>query len=222
MPDVDRFQTKLRGRGWRKVYLLACSGAPAEAVIDRILGAAVNVFQIEGTQSLRLIYSKLEESISLLRGTPLFRESLSHTTFDQLSSDIHKVVENQGYSELARLSERAALQTFVKMEQSAQIPSYDAVRQHFMRNLVWELSIRRCLSAAREGIRQSRGRGAQAQMDSEEELREALLQACVNLGRNLPSEHPSDSIHPPKPLFKPKPTTLETLNQPLPVMGESV
>lgn len=27
MPDGDKFERELRGKGWRKVYRLACSGA---------------------------------------------------------------------------------------------------------------------------------------------------------------------------------------------------
>lgn len=222
MPDVDRFETKLRGKGWRKVYRLGCSGAPTEAVVDRIMRAAVNVFRSEGTQCVRRTYSRLQECINLLRTTPLFRESIIHNAFDQLSSEIHRLVEEEGYSDLARLTERAALQTFVEMEQSAQIPSNDLIRQEFMRNLVWDLSQRRCLSAVRDGIMQSTGRDAQAQMNWEAKLRGLLLESCGALSKSLLSEEASGSIRAPRRVFKPKPTTVETLYQPLPVVGESV
>ncbi len=222
MPDVDRFETKLRGKGWRKLYRLACSGVPTEAVVDRIMRAAVNVFRSEGTQCIRRAYSRLQERINLLRTTPLFRESISHNAFDQLSSDLRRVLEEEGYSELARLSEHAALRTFNETEQPAQIPSDHVLRHYFIRNLVSELSQRRCLCAVRVGIMQSTHRDAQAQLNWEARLRELLLAPCGALSKSLLSEDDSDSIRAPKRVFKPKPTTVETLNQPLPVVGESI
>ncbi len=222
MPDVDRFETKLRGKGWRKLYWLACSGAPTEAVVDRILGAVTSVFRTEASQCVRRTCTRLEEAFGLLRDTTLFREQVSQSAFEQLSSHVQEIKEEEGYSDLARLTERAALQTFVEMEQAPQIPSNDLIRQEFMTNLVWDLSQRSCLSPVRDGIMQSTGRNAQSQMNWEAKLRELLLEPCGALTKSLLSEEGKGPIRAPRRLFKPKPTTLEALNQPLRVLGESL
>ncbi len=221
MPDVDRFETKLRGRGWRRVYRLACSGAPIEAVVDKITGAVANVFRSEGTQCIRAIYSKLEKAFNLLKSSPLFAESISHNAFEELSSDIHQIVEDEGYTELSRFAEHAGIQTFNEMEQHAHALDSDVLGQHFVRNLVSALAQRRCLSAVRDGIMQSSGRDAPAQMNWEAALRELLLKPCGSLSESLLSKDTVGPIRAPRRLFRPKPTTLETLTQPMHVLGDS-
>ncbi len=221
MPDVDRFETRLRGRGWGKVYRLACSGAPTEAVVDKIMGAVANVFRREGTQCIRAIYSSLEKAFKLLTGSPLFSESISQNAFEELSSDIHQIVQNDTFSELSRLAQHAAIQTFNEMEQRAQTVSSDVLGQHFVRNLVFSLAQRRCLSAVRDGIMQSSGRDAQAQLDWEAALLELLLKPSGSLSETLLSKDAVGPIRAPRRLFRPKPTTLETLSQPMHVLRDS-
>jgi len=220
MPDGDRFERKLRGKGWRNVYRLGCNAAPTEAVVDKIMGAVANVFRTEANQSIRDICTKLEEAINLLEST-LFRESVSQNVFDQLSFNVQAVVAEEGYSELPRLGQRAALRTFNEIEGSRQVPSGDVIRQHFTRNLVWELSERRCLSAVRDGIMESTGRDKGSQLIWEAELRKSILEPCAALSKSLLSEDRSRVIRAPKRLFQSKPTTLETLRQPLRTLGDS-
>lgn len=214
MPDGDRFERKLRGKGWRNVYRLGCSGAPIEAVVDRIMRATAHLFRNEPIQCVRELYGELDRAVSVLNNG-LFRAEISPQLFDQLSSTSEAIVADEGHSELSRVAQRAALRTFNEIEQSRQGSSDDTRKQLFTRNLVSELSERRCLSAVRDGIMESSGRDRERQMQWEAGIRKSLLEPCRGLSGSLLGDNDSRSIRAPRRLFKPKATTLETLNEPL-------
>src|SRR5260370_41905411 len=115
MPDADRFERRLRGKGWRAVYRLGCCQAPIEAVADKIMGAVAHIFRREGIQVVRNVYRELDDALSLVRGTR-FRESASGQAFEQLASSVSALKADVEYSEIGRLAERAALRTFNELE----------------------------------------------------------------------------------------------------------
>ena len=220
MPDDDRFERKLRGKGWGKVYRLASCSAPTEAVADKVMGAAVHILRTESIQCVRACYAELREAVCLLR-PPLFRDSLSRHAFDQLNSGVEALQADEGFCENARLAADAARRTFNEVDQPGEIPGDDVLAQRFTTNLVWALTERRCLSAVRDGIMQSSGRTKEEQANWEAELKRSAAQPCGPLSKSLLGEDRARPIRAPGRLFKPAPVTLETLNQPVPVLGES-
>src|SRR6266403_564729 len=65
MPDGDRFERKLRGKGWRSVYRLGCSSAPVEAVVDKIMSAAAHLFRSQDTKVVREVFQELQDASQL-------------------------------------------------------------------------------------------------------------------------------------------------------------
>jgi hypothetical protein len=218
MPDDDRFERRLRGKGWRSVYRLACSG-PIETVADKILGAATHVFRNEPIQCVREMYNELGNAVAAVNGT-LFHDEIRRQAFEQLSSSLERIVADDGHSEISRVAQRAVLRTLAELEERGGVTD-DMARQQFTRNLVFELSERRCLSAVRDGIMETSGREKQTQLEWESEVRNTLLGPCGALSRSLLGATDSRSIRAPNRLVRPRPTTIETLNQPL-VRGEAV
>lgn len=216
MPDGDRFERRLRGKGWRAVYHLGCSSAPVEAVVDRIVGAAAHLFRSEDPKVVRDIFQELQDASELLMSNRL-REGVSEQAFDQLASVTSVLKEDASCSELARFAERAALGTFSEIERSGEGWDDDALGQHFTRNLIWGLGERRCLSVTREGIMESTKRDQAAQLAWESKLREVLLGPSGSMSKSLLTQI-NAFIRAPKRLFQPKPVTIETLTQPLPVL----
>ena len=220
MPDGDRFERRLRGKGWAGVYRLGCSSAPNEAVVDKMMGAVAHLFRTQDTRIIRDTHRELEDACQLLT-TARLRESVSQQAFDQLASAATALKEDAGFSELARFAERAALRTFNEIDKSGERWNEDALKQRFTRNLVWELSERRCFAVTREGIMESTRRDRESQLGWEAKIRELLLVPCAALSKNLISEEASPLVRAPKHLFQPKPMTLETLTTPLQVLGTS-
>jgi hypothetical protein len=68
---------------------------------------------------------------------------------------------------------------------------------------------------------QSSGRTNEEQANWEGELKKSIAEPCDALSKSLLGEDRARSIRAPRRLFKPAPVTLETLNEPLPVLGES-
>jgi hypothetical protein len=68
---------------------------------------------------------------------------------------------------------------------------------------------------------QSSGRTNEEQANWEGELKKSIAEPCGALSKSLLGEDRARSIRAPRRLFKPAPVTLETLNEPLPVLGES-
>lgn len=219
MPDGDRFERKLRGKGWRSVYRLGCSSAPINAVADKVMGAAVHVLRTESIECVRGCYMELREAARRLE-PPLFRESASHDAFDQLNSGVEALQADEGFSENARLAADAARRTFNEVDQPGEIPGDDALAQRFTTNFVSALTERRCLSPVRDGVMQSSGRTKEEQANWEAELKRSIAQPCGPLSKSLLGGDRARSTRAPGRLFKPAPVTLETLNQPLPVLGE--
>jgi len=213
MPDGDRFERRLRGKGWRAVYHLGCASAPIEAVVDKVVAAAAHLFRSEDTKVVRDIYQELQDASQLLTASRL-RERASEQAFDQLAAASALVKDDAGCSELARFADRAALRTFAEFEKSEERWDDDIVRQHFTRNLIWELGERRCLSVTREGIMESTKRDQSAQLAWESNVRDVLLGPSRALSKNLLTQT-NALVRAPKRLFQPKPVTMETLTRPL-------
>jgi hypothetical protein len=220
MPDGDKFERKLRGKGWRGVYRLGCSGAPVNAVADRAMGAAANVFRTESIEGVSRVFTELLEAVDPLRD-PLFKQARSPQAFEELASSAQAISADEGFSELSRLAERAALRTFNEIDRSEQIPSTDVIAQRFTKNLVSGLVERRCLSPVRDGIMERTGRNQEAQLKWEGELDSAISKPCASLSKGLLGKDRNAAVRAPGRQFKPAPMTLESLNQPLPVFGES-
>lgn len=220
MPDSDRFERKLFGKGWRSVYRIACSSAPVEAIVDKIVGAAAHLFRTEDTRVIRDIYRELRDADDLRNATRL-RESVSQQAFDQLASSAAALKLDAGHSEMARFGERAALRTFNEIEKAETRLSEDVLKQQFTRNLVWELTERRCFGVARDGITEATGRDRESQLGLETKIRGVLTEPCATLSKNLLADEGSRLVRAPKRLLKSKPTTIDTLTAPLRVLGES-
>lgn len=205
----------------RAVYRLGCCQAPIEAVADKIMGAVAHIFRCEGIQVVRNVYRELDDALSLVR-TTRFRESASAQAFEQLASSVSALKADAEYSEIARLAERAALRTFNELENSHGLVADDLLKQHFTRNLCWELTERRCLGAAREGMMRSTGKDAHGQQTWESKLRRLILDPCASLSKALLSDEGYRLVRAPKRLFRPKPLTLESLKEPLGIRGDSL
>lgn len=214
MPDGDRFEKKLRGKGWRGVYRLGCSGAPIQIVADRVMRAAAHIFRTTQTDCFPEICAKLVDGVQL-REARLFKEAASRQAFSQLSYSVEAIEQDEGYSESSRLGAIAALRTFKEIERTNNSPNEETVKQLFTRNLVWGLTERRCLGPIRDGIIQRTGRSTGEQQDWEAKLRETILEPCARLSDSLLTANGNKTVRAPRRLFKPAPVTLETLNQPL-------
>lgn len=219
MPDGDRFERKLRGKGWKSVYRLGCAGAPTQAVVDKVMRAAAHFFRTELTDSLRDVCGELLKAVAS-RQVPLFESSAGGPLVGQLSRSLEEVKRDYGYSETCRLAEKAALQTLGEIERLRQEPNETTVTQIFMSNFVADLCERRCLSPVRDGIMQASGRDAPAQQKWEVTLRELIFEPCAALSHSVLDEDGNRPIRAPNRRFKPTPMTAEALNQPLPVIGE--
>jgi hypothetical protein len=182
------------------------------------MGAVANVFRTESIEGMRKIFAELREVLDVLRN-PLFRETLSQRAFRDLSSNIQALVGSEGFPEMCRLSEDAALRTFCEFDGAGEGASEEAIAERFTKNLVWGLAERRCLSAVRDGIMEMSGRSNQAQLRWEAELNNAISEPCASLSKSLLGEDRSVAVRAPRRLFKPAPMTVEALNQPLPVLG---
>jgi hypothetical protein len=157
-------------------------------------------------------------ALSAVRGT-LFGASISQQIYDRLDSSTESVLKNESYPEILRLAKRAALRKFNEAEGDNRLISHLALQQEFTCNLVWALTERRCLSQTRERIMNQSQRDTDAQFKREAELQRLLLEPCGPLGKALLSETPK-VIRAPKRQFKPNEMTLETLHQPLQVLGK--
>jgi hypothetical protein len=221
MPDADRFERSLRGSGWRSAYRLAAGGATSEQVTDRLMPAFARYLREQPKPDVPL---RFEEAVvqALHRVRSDGDPSLSKGAIDdfhRLSRRLEIITVGCCHDDLARLAERAALRTYVALEERAACATETQVAERFAGELAWAVVDNRCLSRVRDGIMEATGRPAEAQGVWESELRRNVFSQAGRMTGNLLQGALRSKIRAPRRLTQRRETTLERLHEPLQVIG---
>ena len=221
MPDGARFERSLWAWGWRSAYRLAAGGAASEQVTDRLMPAFA--FHLR-KQHMPEIPLRFEEAVAqaLHRVRSGGGPSLSKAAIDdfhRLSRSLEMITVGCCHDDLARLAERAALRTYVALEERASCVTETQVAEHFAGELAWAVVDNRCLSRVREGIVDGTGRSAEAQSAWESGLRRSIFSQARRIAGNLLQGALQSKIRAPRRLTQRRETTLERLHEPLRVIG---
>src|SRR5690349_9199561 len=110
MPDGDRFQWRLKGKGWRRVHKLLTSGADLQIMADAALkGVAAYLRQNSETpfdEFCEIVHEHLSRPL-------LFKTNTAHAFagITELCLKLEEKVGECGYIEPALLAKSAALKT---------------------------------------------------------------------------------------------------------------
>ena len=216
MPDADRFERLLRGKGWRHAYRLAAGNAPIPVVVDALTKASAHGLR-ERVQcpSLSRIVEELCHSLSVRSGHNDVETASQDDAFADMVSAFDEIELNDfGYlgTQLAR---KSAERAFVELSRRQGEPEFDEVRDRFADVFIADIVDNQCLSRIRPGVAEQNNRTTEEQFKWEQELREKLKPQARKLVQSAVNARESRAIRAPKRIGG-SPTPLEIrLHEPL-------
>jgi hypothetical protein len=219
MPDGDRFEWKFKGKKWKTLYRLMCSGGDTtllSAVAMR--GVAAYIRKHKELRCPQFI-SALQETL----GEPVFAQIPPESALSghgKLNVRLENLVVEHEYATSAQLAQRAAWRAFTSLESSRDKLSKIEIANQFAAEFAWELVESQCVALGREKIAKKQTRTFEEQMAFEKELREKVAEYGSKLGAQLTAEDLTHMRAPKSPARRK--FTEEDLSRPMRIEPESL
>jgi hypothetical protein len=216
MPDADRFERLLKGKGWRRAYRLASGNAPMSMIVDALTKASAHGLR-EQVQcpSLSKILAELCQALSVRSEQNGPETAVQDDAFVGMVAALDEIeLDDFGYLG-TRLARKSAERVFVELSRREGAPEFDEVRDRFADVFIADIIDNRCLSRIRPGIAEQNKRTTEDQFKWEQELRENLKPQARKLVQSAVKARESRAIRAPKKIGG-SPTPLEVrLHEPL-------
>jgi hypothetical protein len=223
MAEGDKFERKLRGKGWPIAYRLAKGGAPIKMVVDALITASTRGLNNELTcPKLSEVFNTLYRALVAQwqrRHLNLFPTS-GPPPYEFLSSALERLEAEELGSVSTRLASSAALVVYTDLESSSQPLSSSQVMNCFSELFISRVVDNRWLSIVRDGIVAGTERVPAAQVEWENELFQTLSkQANSLISRMVKPDGTQAVARAPRRLTPRRKATKDLLHQPLRVIG---
>ena len=218
MSEGDKFERRLRGFGWRKVYTLGKSGAEMSNVVDATVSAVSRGLRKE------LACARLSDILSILRVSLQTdwqrRQEESNDPSEPsarscLSVELDRIEADEVGSITAQLASTAAESVFSDLSNRGNYPTRDSVRNAFADELIWRIVENRCLSHVREGIAIGAEHTATQHEQWEKGFRRALRPQAEKLVKQMLRDDGSQATARAPRRLTPKLKTKDVLHKPL-------
>jgi|SRR5579864_450959 len=216
MPDGDRFQWRLKGRGWRKLRSLITAGADDELVASQAITAVTHYLKDNADTCCSAFIDLVHRSLaapSIFSAKP--EQGLNDVTRVSIALDC--IVEQSDYSESSLVGQRAALRIFLQQKSANAVIDKSLVAEAFVGEFAKEVVGRRCLALSRQDIAQKCGRTFDDQMEYEKRILAKVAQTAKSLAAKLISEKNLSNIRAPRRPHRQAPT----LDRTLPIIPEA-
>src|SRR5262245_17972250 len=186
MPDGDRFQWRLKGKGWRKLRSLLTSGVDDELIGSQAITAVAHYLK-DNPDTPYADYVDLVHRSLATRSLfdPNQNQGLEDNT--RVSVALENLAEQCDYSESSLLAQRAASRIFLRMKSNNAQVERSTVAEAFAGGLAGEITERRCLALVREDTAQKCGRSFEDEMAHEKQLRGKIAQMAKPFTKKLAS-----------------------------------
>lgn len=173
MPDGDRFERTLYGRGWRKAYRQACANESFEILGDTLITALAAALRGPlACQSLAKIrdavYQALKEKARA--GQLNFGDQPLADPFRMLTDLLGDIADEETNSVSARLAVRVAQSVYLDLQPACGSVTPARVQDGLSRQFGEWVIRHQLLAKVRDGIVSKNGRTAEEQMAWEENL----------------------------------------------------
>lgn len=199
MPDADRFERLLRGKGWRRAYRLASGNQPIPLVVDALINATAHALR-ERVQcpSLSRIVDELHISVTIRLDHGGSERQNGDDAFVQLTAALDEIESDDiGYLG-TRLAGKCAEKVSVELANRGEELAFEEVRDRFAEVFVAELIDNQCLSPIRPGVAEQNNRSTEEQYKWEIELRESLKPQARKLIQGAVKAKESRAIRAPR------------------------
>jgi hypothetical protein len=199
MPDGDKFERRLRGKGWRRAYRLACGNGEFNELVRAVYDATENALK-NGLEC-----PKLEEIIGLVHKglrNPLFASFDSVDREYELAQQLEVLAASQLSYPGTRLAVDAAKFVFAEIDFQRQAVTIEQVRRQISEKFKERVIVSQFLARVYDGIQDKSGRNKSEHFAWEERLIKSVL-----------SHKPIPRLTQSQPSW-----TLDRLNQPIAFM----
>lgn len=199
MPDGDKFERRLRGKGWKRAYRLACRNEDFNELVRLVRNAT--------EQALRDGFAcpQPEEVAHLLHkalGNPLFASVDSIDREYELAQQLEAIAASSLSYPGIRLGIEAAKSVYAEIDSCQQTVTIEQVREQLSEQFKVRVIDNQFLSPIRERVQEKTGRNNQEQVAWEKQLIESVI-SYKRIPRRIQSQPDWN---------------LDRLNQPMPVM----
>ena len=225
MPDGDKFERQLRGKGWRSIYRLSCNSdlnGSLTPIVDQMMMACAAALR-DGLQDSNILLQKIGNAVcealrleSKAKKTGL--ASYRDLAYLHLSRNLDNL-NGSGAFDLVQSLKTTAQSVFLKSRQLCDTISDKQVLEKLAETTIERVVETRFLAPVREGIMETQQHSIEEQTAWEQRLKMELSgPAKKMLVRVFRSKVPT-SIRAPKRLTPRMKMSLESLNQGLKVLA---
>jgi hypothetical protein len=219
MPDGDRFTRRLRGKGWFRVYRLACSKESPSLISDKLMEACAAA--IRDGIPVSLLQQAGKEVCFALQLEAQVRErepdSLGDSAYLNLSNKLDAFISSGNFDLVQALTD-AVRTVFIEFRQSCATSTEKQVIDRLAAVFVEKVVQTRFLARVRDGIMENCQRSIPEQISWEQELRYNLIGPAKKMLAAVLRSTTKAKIRAPKRSTPRRETTLEMLNQGLTVL----
>lgn len=220
MPDGDKFTRRLRGKGWHRVYRLACNDERPSLIADEMIKASAAA--IRGGVPVPLLPQATEAICAALQLESQVNElesaSLQDFAYLNLSNSLSDSIAG-GDFDLMQALQDSARSVFLELRQSCDTATDKQVEERLAAAFVERVVQTRFLGRVRDGIMEQSQRSIADQIAWEQELRLKLVSPAKKMLAGALRSSTKAKIRAPKRSTPRRETTLEMLNQGLPVLA---
>lgn len=173
MPDGDRFERTLYGRGWRKGYRQSCANESFELLGDTLItGLAAALRGPLACHSLTKIRDAVFQALKekARAGQLNFGDQPLANPFRMLTDLLNEIAEEETNSVAAQLAAREAHSVYIELQSRCDSVTSAQVQDRLSRKFGERLIRNQLFAKARVGIASKNGRTAEEQMAWEEGL----------------------------------------------------
>ena len=216
MPDEDRFERLLRGKGWKRSYRLAAGNSPLPVLVDSLVKAAANALRSHvQCPSLARISDALCDSLTREHGQNSSIAVGDTRGFEHLTDVLDEIeTEDLGYvgTQLAR---RAAEKVFVEESRQSGGRKREEVQDRLGEVFIADLVDHQCLSRVRPSVADKNNRNIEEQRAWEQEVQEGLKPQARKLFRSAIKSEDKNAIRAPRRTVTAPPSLEIRLHEPL-------
>ncbi len=220
MPDGDKFTRRLRGKGWHRVYRLACNNERLSLIADEMMKASAAA--IRDGVPVPLLPQVTEAICSALQLESQMKElesaSLKDFAYLNLSDSLSNSIAD-GDFDLMQTLQDSVQSVFLELRQSCDTATDKQVAERLATVFVERVVQTRFLARVRDGIMEQCQRSVPDQIGWEQELRLKLISPAKKMLASVLRSSTKANIRAPKRSTPRRETTVEMLNQGLPVLA---
>jgi len=215
MPDGDRFERALYGKGWRRAYRLACSDQSFNLVGDAMITAVAAA--LRGPLACNSLGKIRDAIFGALREPERAGHSLADP-FRMLSDRLNDIAAEDSNSTGVRLAEKKAKEVYLRLQPQARAVTLSQVGDNLAEAFGWGIVRNQCLAKAREGMMRKTGRTFEEQMAWESNLSTQIAGSLRKTGSQLFRADGKIVVRAPRRTTPQRKMTIEELHQGIAVL----